>query len=145
MVIRTGSSSFAVLALAAVAAAASLSVLAQEPAGPGEEDGLSQITVTATRQNPKPMVSTTGWPRAAVTQVTLSYAVTVAGYDLTTKSGVADLEKAVKETARDVCKQIGRQYPGSTPDDAECAKAATDAAMVQVHRLVAAAQGSGSE
>lgn len=106
---------------------------------------LEEITVTAARQNPKPIVSTTGWPRAPVTHITLSYAVTATGYDLTSSAGVAGLEKAVNETAMDVCKEIGRQYPGSTPDDAGCAKVAADKAMVKVHQLVATAEKAAAK
>jgi hypothetical protein len=44
-----------------------------------------------------------------VQQITLSYAVSVASFDLSLSAGVADLEKEVNETAMDVCKEIGRQ------------------------------------
>ncbi|MGB8328444.1 MAG: hypothetical protein WCE48_12820 [Steroidobacteraceae bacterium] len=42
------------------------------------------------------------------------------------------LEERVKETALEVCKEIGRQYPQLAPDDAICAKLAAKKAMVKV-------------
>ncbi|MGO8831144.1 MAG: UrcA family protein [Steroidobacteraceae bacterium] len=90
--------------------------------------------------NAKPVVSTVGWPRTPVNEVTLSYAISAAGLDLTTDAGKADLEKRVRDAAMDVCKEIGRQYPDSTPDDAACAKAAASKAMVKVRKLVTAAE-----
>ncbi len=110
--------------------------LAQQPAA----GSLAEITVSASRMNAKPVVSTVGWPRAPVNEVTLSYAISAAGLDLTTDAGKADLEKRVRDAAEDVCKEIGRQYPDSTPDDAACAKAAASKAMVRVRKLVAAAE-----
>lgn len=110
--------------------------LAQNPVGGGSS--LDEITVTAGRVNAKPTVSLGGWPRAPVNQITLSYAISVTGHDLSTSVGVADLKKLVQDTAIDVCKEIGRQYPDSTPNDAACAKAAAAKALVKVDELVAA-------
>lgn len=114
--------------------------LAQKPADPGVTGSpFTEITVTATRLNVKPVVSVVGWPRAPVGQVSLSYGVSIADLDLGTSAGAIELEKRVNETAVDVCKEIGRQYPDSTPSDAACAKAAAQKAMVRVRELVAAA------
>ena len=100
---------------------------------------LDEITVSASRLNAKPQVSTAGWPRSAVKQVTLSYDVSLAGVDLDSHSAVAGMEKVISDTALDICKELGRQYPNSTPDDAACAKAATAKATKQLHDLVTAA------
>lgn len=124
------------IGLLASALASNIAV-GQKPADSGA--AVPTVTIIASRTNPKPTVSTVGWPRASVKQITLSYAVAASDYDLTSSAGVADLEKAVNETAMDVCKEIGRQYPASTPDDAACAKAAAAKAMVKVHELAAAA------
>jgi UrcA family protein len=109
--------------------------LAQQPAGAAVEG----VTVSASRGGAKPVVSTVGGPRNQVTQVTLTYNLSASNYDLTKVNGVADFEKAVRQTASDVCREIGRQYPDSTPDDGACAKDAADKAMIQVRELVAAA------
>jgi hypothetical protein len=50
-----------------------------------------------------------------------------------------ELEKRVKDAGSAACKEIGHQYPDSTPNDADCAKAAVAKAMVKVNELVAAA------
>jgi UrcA family protein len=114
--------------------------LAQKAADTAASDSqIGDITVTASRPNSNLTTSVAGWPRSPVKQVTLSYSVNAGSFDLTTTAGEAQLEKLVNDTAMDVCKEIGHQYPGSTPDDAACAKAAAAKAMVKVHALVAAA------
>jgi hypothetical protein len=119
--------------------------LAQNPADAGAAgSAIEEITVTAARINVKPAVSVAGWPRAPVKEITLSYGISTAAFDLTTTAGATDLEKVVNDTAMDVCKEIGRQYPESTPNDAGCAKAAAQKAMVKVHALVAAAAKKGA-
>jgi UrcA family protein len=115
--------------------------LAEKPVDPGVTgSAFTEITVTATRLNVKPVVSVVGWPRAPVGQVTLSYGVSTADLDLTTSAGASELERRVNETAMDVCQEIGRQYPESTPSDAACAKAAAQKAMVRAHELIATAK-----
>lgn len=74
-----------------------------------------------------------------VKDVTLSYGIGYAGLDLATSAGAAELEKRVHDAALQACKEIGRQYPDSTPGDADCAKAAAAKAMVKVHEAVNAA------
>jgi UrcA family protein len=98
---------------------------------------IGDITVSATRA--KATASTTGWPRAPVKEITLSYAVNSASYDLKTTAGAAELEKVINSTAADVCKEIGRQYPGVDADEAACTQKAASKAMVKVHELVAEA------
>jgi UrcA family protein len=98
---------------------------------------MGEIAVTARRARAKPTEA--GWPRAPVNEVALTYTVSPASFDLTTAAGRAGLEKAVADTAMDVCKEIGKQYPGSAPDDSGCAKAAADKAMVKVREVEAAA------
>jgi UrcA family protein len=81
--------------------------------------------------------TTTGIP---IVEVALSYRVSLAGLDLSTKPGADEAGRRVNAAAGKACKEIGRQYPNSTPSDSECARAASDKAMVRVHELVAAAQ-----
>jgi len=66
--------------------------------------------------------------------------VSTAGLDLTTSAGAAGLESRVKDAAAAACKEIGNKHPNASPSDAECARKATEEAMVKVHQLVAAAQ-----
>jgi UrcA family protein len=88
------------------------------------------VTTTASHQTPG---------GAEVKDITLSYGVSYAGLDLTSTAGAAALEKGVNAAAQKACKEIGRQYPNSTPADDECAKAAAAKAMVKVHEVVGAA------
>ena len=74
-----------------------------------------------------------------IVDVSLAYSVSAAGLDLASHSGAQELERRVSYAAADACKELGRRYPLSTPSDAQCAKAATDKAMVQVREMEAAA------
>jgi UrcA family protein len=65
--------------------------------------------------------------------------VSHSGLDLTSSAGIAALEKRVSDAALAACKEISRLHPAAKPDDAACAKAAVDEAMVKVREVVAAA------
>ena len=78
-----------------------------------------------------------------VNDISLSYAVSVADLDLASSAGAGEAEKRVTNAAETACKEISRQYPEATPNDADCAKAAVEKAMIKVRELVAAAR-SGS-
>ena len=97
-----------------------------------------EITVEASRVVAR---SVAGQPPggAQIKDITLSYGVSYAGVDLNSTAAVAALEKSINDAAHKACKEIGRQYPMSTPNDAECAKAAAAKAMGRVHELVSAA------
>ena len=99
---------------------------------------IEEITVQGTR-----IMSTKTVGRTAsgvpIVDVSLSYGVSIAGLDLASHVGAAELEKRIHDAALAACKEIGRQYPDSTPSDADCAKAAADKAMVRAHELEAAA------
>jgi len=70
----------------------------------------------------------------------LTYGVKIAGLDLTTPAGAAEIEKRVNDAALAVCKEIGQQYPDSTPGDQQCAKQAAKKSMVKAHQLIDAAR-----
>jgi UrcA family protein len=96
-----------------------------------------EVTVEAARV----MKTTVGHTASGIPiqDVALSYGVSAQGLDLSTDSGKQAFEKRVSDAAMAACKELGRQYPGSTPTDAECAKAATDKAMAQIQKVEAAA------
>ena len=98
---------------------------------------MGDVTVSATRT--KATATTVGWPQTPVKQITLSYSVNTAKYDLTTTSGAAELEKVVNATAVEVCKEIARQYPDTAPEDGGCARTAAAKAMNRVRELTATA------
>ncbi|HXW73519.1 MAG TPA: UrcA family protein [Steroidobacteraceae bacterium] len=96
-----------------------------------------EVTVTSTRAVEKAAGRTaSGIP---IVDVSLTYGVSAAGLDLTSSSGRAELEKRVSDAALEACKELGKRYPGSQPTDTQCAKAATDKAMAQVHQMEDAA------
>lgn len=123
--------------LVAVSAAATLI------AGVALAQGIPEVKVQATRVVSSAISaktvgrSTSGVP---IQDVTLSYGVSAAGLDLSTHTGAVAFEQRVKDAAEQACKEIGRQYPDSTPDEATCAKTASENAMAKVHELVTAAE-----
>ena len=115
-----------------------LGLLAANVGGMALAQGTPEVTVEASRIVKKPLrrTSTGTW----INSLTLQYRVSYQDLDLTIPAGAAELEKRVKEAARDACQEIGREYPESQPNDAQCAQEAADDAMVTVRQLVAAAQ-----
>lgn len=118
------------LALAAVAGAFISSV--------GFAQNLEAVTVQGTRVPSTKTIGhgTTGIP---IEEVSLSYAVSTAGLDLVSHAGALALEKRLQDAATAVCRELGKQYPDSTPNDADCAKAAAGKALARAHELEAAA------
>ena len=74
-----------------------------------------------------------------ISEISLSYKVGYSDLDLGTTEGRVALEKRINDAARAACKEIGRLHPGSKPDDAGCAKAAVDEAMIRMRDAIAAA------
>ena len=77
---------------------------------------------------------------APVEEVTLTRHVAYADLDLTTYSGVTEFERRVHDAAATACKQLDELYPLTASESPACTKKANDAAMVEVHRIVEAAQ-----
>lgn len=100
---------------------------------------LQEIEVTAFRHvTAKPAGrGTSGIP---ITDLSLDYHVSLEDLDLSTRSGADAAAKRVGLAANRACKEIGRQYPNATPSDKECAKVASDKAMVTLNQMVAAAE-----
>ncbi len=99
-----------------------------------EEVTVSALRLTHTRVTVTPESGT------LVKDVTLSYGVNVDGLDLRTKAGAAELQRQVNDAAAAVCREVGRQFPDSTPDDQDCTRLASNRAMVKANALIAAAQ-----
>jgi UrcA family protein len=95
------------------------------------------VTVQATRI---PNIKTVGHTMSGIPikEMSLSYRISTAGLDLASHAGAMGLEKRVQDAAMEVCRELGKKYPDSTPNDADCAKEAADKAMVKVHELEAA-------
>ncbi len=100
---------------------------------------MEEITVQGTRvlDSKDAGRTTSGIP---IRDISLSYGVNVADLDLATQYGPLALEKRVKDAATAACEELGQKYPQSTPSTGECAKAATDKAMIKARAMVAAAR-----
>lgn len=100
---------------------------------------LQEVTVQATRA-----FTTKATERTAsgvpILDISVSYGVRTSDLNLATHSGATVLEQRVKDAALAACKEISRQYPDTTPSEAECANKAAAKAMTQVKLMVAAAE-----
>lgn len=96
------------------------------------------ITVQGTRATTKTHAgfTTSG---VEVLDISLGYAVSPSGLDLASHAGALEFEKRIHEAAAAACREIGREYPDSTPDEQTCTRIAADKAMVKAHELEAAA------
>jgi UrcA family protein len=105
---------------------------------------VAEVTVQATRNVSTKLVGKTssGIP---IQEVSFSYGVSTAGLDLATVAGAEELDKRINDAALAACQEVGRQYPKSTPTDAECAQAAAKKAMVTAHELVHAANKASTK
>jgi len=72
-------------------------------------------------------------------EISMSYTVTAEGLDISTPTGARAFEARVSHAAMAACQQISTQLHSATPDDAECARQATEKAMTQVRQVEAAA------
>ena len=122
-------------ATAALAFLMAGSVVAQTP---------SEVKVQATRDvNAK--VGGHSYTGIPIVDLSVTYGVSLAGLDLSTNSGANEAAKRVSDAAMAACKEIGVKYRDATPSEAECAKAASDKAMIQVHEMVASAEKARSQ
>src|SRR3974390_2256994 len=87
-------------------------------------EDMGEVSVQASRVVKKVIGTTSsGVP---IEDISLSYGVSTAGLDLSTSAGAAELQRRVGNAATAACKELGRQYPGSTTTDAEGVKKPTD-------------------
>lgn len=64
--------------------------------------------------------------------MTMSVHVPYRDLDMSTPTGVAELDKRVSEAARYICRQLEILYPNGSPDSFYCAKEAVSDAQPQV-------------
>jgi UrcA family protein len=108
-------------------------------AGIAIAEGVEQITVQGTRVlDAKDAGRTFGG--VPVRDVSLSYGVNISDLDLASQEGPISLQKRVHDAAQAACTELGRQFPTSSPSDADCTSRATARAMVKANELVAAAR-----
>jgi UrcA family protein len=106
---------------------------------------LEEVTVQGKRVLSTKTVDHNASTGSPIMDVSVSYGVRVADLDLASNYGPMQLEKRVRDAAAAACKEIGRQYPDATPSEQECARAATDKAMVTVHEMVAVAKANAKK
>lgn len=98
-----------------------------------EEEGL---TVRA----PKLEKTLVGWSDlgAPIYSISATRVVNCSDLDLSTDEGLALLRSRVRDAAADGCDEIGRFHPDAQPGEYQCVKLATQSAMREVRKLVAA-------
>ena len=74
-----------------------------------------------------------------VSDVSMGYTVNAKGLDIGTAIGARAFEARVADAARAACEELGKRYPDSTTNDAECTRKATEKAMLKVRQLEDAA------
>jgi UrcA family protein len=72
-------------------------------------------------------------------EVSMGYTVTAEGLDISTPIGRQAFEARVSQAAMAACREITRQFHNATPNEAECARQATEKAMAQVRQVEGAA------
>jgi UrcA family protein len=72
--------------------------------------------------------------------VSIVYKVSYADLNLATHSGAVELEKRVKDTAKQACDQLRKLYPESSEGATPCVDGAIKNAMAQLNKAVAAAE-----
>lgn len=108
-----------------------------------QNQNMDEITVQGTRMVTTKVVGKT-YSGIPINDISISYGVIIKGLDLASHAGFMEAEKRVKDVAETACKELGRRYPNGSPSEAECAKAATDKAMVVVNGWAAlASKASG--
>jgi UrcA family protein len=72
--------------------------------------------------------------------VSVVYRVTYSDLNIATHSGAVELEKRIKDTAKQACEQLRKLYPESSEGATPCVDGAIKSAMAQVNKAVAAAE-----
>ena len=111
-----------------------LALLATGISSIASSDSTEGITITSKA------LPTIKYKENHIVEISLSYVVSTSDLDLATDSGAQALQQRMQNAADTVCKEIGREYPKSWPNDKECAKAAVDRAMPKALALIDAAK-----
>jgi UrcA family protein len=113
--------------------AAGDAILAQ----PAEQNGASEITVTAPRTVTKQVVERTA--TGNIELITLQRRVSYADLDLTRHADVVQLEARVNDVAKEACEDPAKTYALSDPKTPDCVRAAVADARPQLNAAIAAA------
>lgn len=97
-----------------------------------------EITITGVRASR--VVGRSPTTGAPIEEMSLTRKVSYSDLDLTTHLGATELEKRVNDTAKALCQKLDQLSPLSKAQGPSCVKQAADAAMVQAHAAIAAAE-----
>jgi UrcA family protein len=107
---------------------------------------LAASSAAWTQQTPEVIVEAPHVEATAVKgapALSIVYKVNYADLNIGTHSGAIELEKRVKDSAKQACEQIKKLYPTSVDTDPPCVQTAIKNAMAQVNKAIAAAEKSG--
>jgi UrcA family protein len=93
-------------------------------------------TTKATRE----AVPAHGSPAPAYFKVAMAGRVRYADLDLRKPNDVATLRQRIRDTATEVCAELGERFPDSAPETATCASQAVARALPGFERAIAAAR-----
>jgi UrcA family protein len=135
-----------------MAATALTLILAVTPAGAQEEyddDGAytgeaatvsdDEVLVTAPRARVR------GEYGAPIRDVALSREVSFADLDLTTDEGAMILETRIRQTARNLCRQLDVMHPVKADNSPPCYQTAVDGAMIEATAVINDARGMAGD
>jgi UrcA family protein len=94
-----------------------------------------EVLVTAPRRRLR------GDHGAPIRDVAMSREVSFADLDLTTRDGAHALEARVRQTARNLCRQLDVMHPVKADDSPPCYETAVEGAMIQAEAAIADARG----
>lgn len=101
---------------------------------------IETITVTAPRIVQQTITTGRTYTGTPVETTTISRNVNFGDLNLTKHADVEKLKMRVKDTAKDLCKELDKLYP-LQPKDETCVRKSEDRAMVQVNNAIKEAAG----
>jgi UrcA family protein len=75
--------------------------------------------------------------------LSIVYRVSYADLNIATHSGAVELEKRIRDSATEACKQLKELYPDTSEGQTPCVEGAVKNAMEQAKKAIAAAEKTG--
>lgn len=101
------------------------------------EKKMEEIVVLSAPRTIKTVVGRSSSTGAPIENIELRRQVSYADLDLAEEADVETLDKRIRETARESCKQLSNLYPTGEPDEFECIKLAIRGAKDQRDAAIA--------
>ncbi|MBV8146372.1 MAG: UrcA family protein [Gammaproteobacteria bacterium] len=101
-----------------------------------------EIVVEAPYHRPASAAKAAPGAKELLPEVSVDYRVRYADLDLSTHSGAVELQKRIKDSAAEACKQLATLYPNSTEGVGKdsCVDGAVNKAMVDANKAIASAE-----